>query len=118
MEQANSFMNTHNILNVINGNLNIRNNYTKENKDNFTTTLIFTNEISPAGSFYNTINVKNALYHFTYDYGLGEGYITIKKPDIVLNNPSAVYLLGISGSIDVGLLVLLYILRKYKTSHI
>lgn len=115
IKEVHSFMKTHIIFNVNNGNLSVNNNNIRNNNSlNFTSSLIFTNEISPAGAYFNTINVKNALYHFTYNYGLGEGYISLKKPEVIIENNSSIYLLYVSALIDGTLLALLYILRRYR----
>ena len=113
---TNNFLSTHKILNVnlTTGTVEQGTNPTTKTAGNFTTLLTFTDELSPSGSLFNTLDVKNSIYHFTYNYGLGEGYITLNKPDIVNKNTSISSLLYISAFIDAGLLSLLYVLRKYK----
>jgi hypothetical protein len=116
IQTTNNFLSTHKILNVnlTTGTLEEGANPTTKAVTNFTTLLTFTDELSPSGSFFNTLDVKNSYYHFTYNYGLGEGYITLTKPDIINENTSIYYLLYLSAFIDAGLLSMLYILRKYK----
>lgn len=116
IQTTNNFLSTHKILNVnlTTGTLEEGDNPTTKAVTNFTTLLTFTDELSPSGSFFNTLDVKNSYYHFTYNYGLGEGYITLTKPDIINENTSIYYLLYLSAFIDAGLLSMLYILRKYK----
>ena len=116
IQTANNFLSTHKILNVnlTTGTVEHGTNATNKTAGNFTTLLTFTDELSPSGSLFNTLDVKNSFYHFTYNYGLGEGYITLKKPDVINENTSISSLLYISAFIDTGLLSLLYILRKYK----
>jgi len=114
LQKVNTFLDSHKILNVSNGNLVIENNTLKSPRMNFTSSLIFTHEISPSGAYFNTINVKNAIYQFTYNYGLGEGYISLKNPNISVENNNAISLLITSAFIDATLLILLYIIRKYK----
>lgn len=116
IQSTNNFLGTHKILNVnlTTGTIERGTNPTTKAAGNFTTLLTFTDELSPSGSFFNTLDVKNSFYHFTYNYGLGEGYITLKKPDIINENTSISSLLCISAFVDTGLLSLLYILRKYK----
>jgi len=115
LRDVNSFMDSHKIISVNNGSLIIKNNNINSGGKNFISSIIFTDEISPAGSFFNTIDVKNSIYHFTYNYGLGEGYITLNMPEISVNDSSASYLLYISASIDLALLALLYKIRKIKS---
>lgn len=117
LNAAHLFLNSHTILNVSNGRLTITNNTVKDRNENFTSSLIYTNEISPSGSYFNTLSVKNTLFHFTYNYGLGEGYITFGKPDVEIQNSSSISLLYVSVFIDSTLLSLLYIVRKYKDNY-
>ena len=45
---------------------------------NYTTSLIFINDLSPSGAYFQPLKISSQLYHFTYDYGLGNVYITTK----------------------------------------
>lgn len=111
---ARFFWNTHTIINVINNNLSVTNNTFSNKRVNFTLSLIFTNEISPSGAYFNTINVEKALYHFTYNYGLGEVYVSFDKQTVIIENVSALYTLYVSALIDMTLLTLLFKLRKFR----